>query len=172
MNPAMLIPLQLLLTVSLQVLFFQNLTLWNGWGILAFHALGILLLPLNTRPVVLLVVSALVGASVDFFAYGGGLFTSSAITMATFLPFINRLLAPREGYEVTDEPTIKSMGIQWFSVRTFAALSIHNLWLFSLEAGRWSLMFTGWGKALTSSFLGLFLFAAVLQLVQAKRKKR
>lgn len=172
MNPAMLIPLQLILTALLQVLFFQNLVLWSGWGIPLFHLLGLLLLPLNTRPIVLMMVSMLVGVGVDLFAYGGGIFASSAVTMAVCLPFINRLLAPREGYEVTDEPTIKSLGIQWFSVRTFAALLIHNLWMFSFEAGRWDLLLVGWGKAASSSALGLFVFVVTLLLVQAKGKKR
>lgn len=172
MNPALLIPLQLLLTCALQVLFFQNMALWEGYGILTFHTLGILLLPLNTRPIILMFVSATVGAVVDLFAFGGGLFTSSAVAMGLFLPFINRLLAPREGYEVTDEPSIKSMGIQWFSIRTIAALLIHNLWMFSLEAGRWNLILSGWGKAVTSTLLCWLLFAVVLQLVQAKGKKR
>jgi hypothetical protein len=88
------------------------------------------------------------------------------------LPFINRLLAPREGYEVTDKPIIQSMGIQWFSIRTIAALLIHNLWMFSMEAGRWELVLVGWGKAITSSLICWFLFAITLQLVQSKGKRR
>ena len=172
MNLALLIALQLLLTCALQVLFFQNMTFWDGWGIVIFHVLGILLLPLNTRPIVLMIISGIIGATVDFFAFGGGIFTSSAVAMALVLPFINRLLAPREGYEVTDKPIIQSMGIQWFSIRTIAALLIHNLWMFSMEAGRWELVLVGWGKAITSSLICWFLFAITLQLVQSKGKRR
>ena len=172
MNSALLIPLQLLFTCALQILFFQNMAFWDGYGVLIFHVLGILLLPLNTRPIVLMIVSGTVGATIDLFAYGGGLFTSSAVAMALVLPIINRLLAPREGYEVTDEPNIKSMGMQWFSARTIAALLVHNLWMFSMEAGRWELVPAGWGKAITSSLICWLLFAIVLQLVQAKGKRR
>ena len=172
MNSALLIPLQLALTCALQILFFQNMAFWDGWGILTFHLLGILLLPLNTRPVLLLLVSGTVGATIDIFAFGGGLFTSSAVAMALVLPFIDRLLAPREGYEVTDEPNIKSMGVQWFSIRTIAALAVHNLWMFSMEAGRWGLVLVGWGKAITSSLICWLLFVVVLQLAQSKGKKQ
>ena len=172
MNPAILIPIQLFLTGLIQILFFQNIVLWGGWGIPLFHLLGLLLLPLNTRPVVLMLIAMIMGVAVDFFAYGGGIFASSALTMAVCLPFINRVLAPREGYEVTDEPTIKSMGFRWYSTRTFTALLVHNLWMFSMEAGRLDLLLSGWGKSISSAALGLFLCSTVLQLVQAKRKKR
>ena len=52
---------------------------------------------------------------------------------------MNRLLAPREGYEVTDQPFISSMGVQWFAIRCLLLLTVHHLWMFGLEAGRWDL---------------------------------
>jgi hypothetical protein len=64
------------------------------------------------------------------------------------------------------------MGLQWFSARTIAALLVHNLWMFSMEAGRWELVTAGLGKAITSSLICWLLFAIVLQLVQTKGKRR
>ena len=104
-------------------------------------------------PLLLLVVAAGFGSIVDTATLEGGLFMSSAVLMALATPAVNRLLAPREGYEVTDQPTVSSMGVQWFAIRCLLLLTVHHLWMFGLEAGRWDLFPRAIGKALTSSTL-------------------
>ena len=97
---------------------------------------------------------------------------SSAVLMALATPAINRLLAPREGYEITDQPTLSSMGVQWFAIRCLLLLTIHHLWMFGLEAGRWDLIPRAIGKALTSSFLSTGAFVLILLLTRRQRSAR
>ena len=88
------------------------------------------------------------------------------------MPAINRLLAPREGYEVTDQPTVSAMGVQWFAIRCLLLLAVHHLWMFGLEAGRWDLIPRAIGKAFTSSILSTGLFLLVLLLTRRQRTTR
>jgi hypothetical protein len=119
-----------------------------------------------------LIISAFIGGVVDFATFEGGLFMSSALSMGLFIPLINRIMAPREGYEITDSPTIASMGIQWFVIRTWLLLVLHHLWMFTWEASRWDLVWVAWGKALVSATLTTALFALVMLLTQPRRKQR
>lgn len=172
MNSQLLTYGRILLPLAIHVLFFQYAALANGWWFLGFHLLGLLLLPLQSSPLILLLVAAGFGAVVDMASVEGGLFMSSAVLMALATPSVNRLLAPREGYEVTDQPTVASMGIQWFAIRAFLLLLVHHLWQFGLEAGRWDLLLRATGKALISSALTTAVFVLVMMLTQSQRRKR
>ena len=97
---------------------------------------------------------------------------SSAVFMGLFIPIVNRLLAPREGYEITDQPTISYMGSRWFIARALLLLFIHNVWMFSIEAGRWDLLLLAWGKATTSAVFTAAVFALTLLLTQRKVRSR
>jgi hypothetical protein len=154
------------------VLFFQYAAFAGGWWFIGLHLLGLLLLPLQSSPLLLLLVAAGFGGIVDMATFEGGLFMSSAVLMALATPAINRLLAPREGYEVTDQPTLSSMGVQWFAIRCLLLLTIHHLWMFGLEAGRWDLIPRAIGKALTSSFLSTGAFVLILLLTRRQRSAR
>jgi len=134
--------------------------------------LGLLLMPLQSSPLLLLLVAAGFGSIVDAATFEGGLFMSSAVLMALATPAVNRLLAPREGYEITDQPTLSSMGMQWFAIRCLLLLMIHHLWMFGLEAGRWDLIPRAIGKALTSSFLSTGAFVLILLLTRRQRSTR
>ena len=172
MNTRLAPYLRVILPLILQVVFFQYVSVGVGWWYLGFHLLGILLLPLQRSGLSILLFSAVFGAAIDFTCHGGGLFMSSAVLMGLFIPIVNRLLAPREGYEVSDQPTISLMGSRWFLVRTFLLLFIHNTWMFSIEAGRWDLLLLAWGKATASTLLTTVIFALTLLLTQRKTRSR
>jgi hypothetical protein len=172
MNSQLLTYGRVLLPLALHVLFFQYAALANGWWYVGFHLLGLLLLPLQSSPLLLLLVAAAFGATVDVASVEGGLFMSAAVLMALATPAVNRLLAPREGYDITDEPTLASMGIRWFAFRAFLLLLVHHLWQFGLEAGRWDLLLRASAKALISSTLTTAVFVLFMMLIQNQRRKR
>ncbi|MDA1335507.1 MAG: hypothetical protein O2818_01335 [Bacteroidetes bacterium] len=163
---------RIIIPVLLHLAFFQYVILANGWWFLGFHLLGMLLIPLQRSPLFILLLCGMVGALVDLAAYEGGLFMSSGLIMGLAIPVINRLMAPREGYENSDEPTIASMGLAWFIIRTATLLLIHHLWLFTWEASRWGLVFSAWGKAFTSSLFSTLAFALIVLLTQRQTKGR
>lgn len=172
MNAPLLTYGRVLLPLLLHVLFFQHATFAAGWWFFGFHLLGLLLIPLQASPLFLLIAGACFGAIVDAATLEGGLFMSSAVWMALAVPAVNRLLAPREGYEITDEPTVASMGVRWFAVRSLLLLFIHHTWMFVLEAGRWDLLGQAFGKVMTSTLFSTTAFLLVLLLTQSQRRKR
>ena len=172
MNNQVLTYARVIIPLGVHVLFFQEAAFAGGWWFIGLHLLGLLLLPLQSSPLLLLLVAAGFGGIVDMATLEGGLFMSSAVLMALATPAINRLLAPREGYEITDEPTVSSMGVQWFSVRCLLLLTIHHLWMFGLEAGRWDLIPRAVGKALTSSIFTTGAFVLILLLTRRQRSAR
>lgn len=163
---------QVILPLLLHVVFFQYIPLAQGWWYLGFHLLGLLLIPLQRAAGWILMISAGMGLIVDVATFEGGLFMSSAVVMGLFIPMVNRLLAPREGYEISDQPTIASMGMRWFVARTWLLLSIHHVWLFTWEASRWDMLPMAWGKAMTSATLTTGAFVIALLLTQRKKKIR
>jgi hypothetical protein len=172
MNNRILPYIQVLVPLLLQVAFFQYATQFQGWWYIGFHLLGLLLIPLQRAAGWVLIISGFIGMVVDLATFEGGLFMSSALFMGLFVPLINRVLAPREGYEITDQPTMASMGMQWFVARTWLLLALHHLWMFTWEASRWDLVWIAWGKALTSATLTTALFVLVMLLIQSRRKQR
>ncbi len=172
MNNQVLTYGRVLVPLVLHVLFFQYAAFAAGWWFVGLHLLGLMLMPLQSSPLLLLVVAAGFGSIVDTATLEGGLFMSSAVLMALATPAVNRLLAPREGYEVTDQPTVSSMGVQWFAIRCLLLLTVHHLWMFGLEAGRWDLIPRAIGKALISSTLSTGAFVLVLLLTRRQRSAR
>tara|TARA_B100001057_G_scaffold416978_1_gene435347 strand:+ start:528 stop:1046 length:519 start_codon:yes stop_codon:yes gene_type:complete len=172
MNKRLLSYVRVLVPLMLHVLFFQYATFASGWWFFGLHLLGLLLMPLQSPPIMLLLIAAAFGSVVDAANYEGGLFMSSCVFMALLMPAINRLLAPREGYEVTDQPTVSSMGAQWFTIRCLLLLSIHHLWMFGLEAGRYDLIPQAIGKALASSLLSTGAFLVILLLTRRNPNTR
>jgi len=164
--------LTLIFAWILQVLCFQYLVLGNGWFLPTFHLYGLVLLPLTWSPLSVLLICGLTGALLDATTLGSGVFTSSALFLGFCIPGVNRLLMPREGYEALGQGTLQTHGFQWFSTRSLLLLSAHNLWMFSLEAGRWGLLLEGCGKALTSALLTWGLFLTASYVTQSKRRKR
>lgn len=163
---------RLLLALGLQVFCFQYLVIGNGWGYPTFHLYGLLLLPLVMRKIPLMIIAFGTGLIADMATTSAGLHTASALVMAAMLPLINRLFAPREGYDVLDHGQLHQHGFRWFASRTFAAVWIHNIWLFLLEAGRFNLSGIALGKATTSALLTTAIFIAVQALQFSKRSRR
>ncbi|MBO75238.1 MAG: hypothetical protein CMD33_08195 [Flavobacteriales bacterium] len=172
MNDQMLTYGRVLIPLVIHVLFFQHAAFAAGWWFVGLHLLGLLLMPLQSSPLLLLVVAAGFGSTVDAVSFEGGLFMSSAVFMALAIPTVNRLLAPREGYEITDHPTVSSMGLQWFALRCLLLLSVHHLWMFGLEAGRWDLIPRAIGKAMVSSLLSTGAFVLILLLTRRQQTTR
>jgi hypothetical protein len=156
----------------LQVVCFQYLVLGNGWFLPTFHLYGLLLLPLTWSPLAILLICGLTGALLDMATLGGGVFTSSALLLGLCIPGVNRLLVPREGYEAMEQGSLQLHGFQWFSTRALLLVVAHNLWMFTVEAGRWGLMLEGWGKAITSALFTWALFLMASYITQSKRRQR
>lgn len=132
MNVILMNSLRLVLMVLLQALIFNQLEI--GLGILPMVApLFLMLLPFNTRPVVLLLLAFLMGVLIDTFSNTAGLHTSALLTFALFRPIVFKSFSPRDGYDNSKIPSINEMGNRWFLYTFGILLAIHHLWFFIVE---------------------------------------
>jgi hypothetical protein len=103
---------------------------------------------------------------------GGGLWTSSGLLFGALLGLVNRLLAPREGYELDSRPTTEDQGWGWFITRALILVVAHDLWRFGLEAGRWGLRWQTMPMAITSALATTTLIVLIHMLFRGNRRTR
>tara|TARA_B100000508_G_C11465858_1_gene282511 strand:- start:58642 stop:59157 length:516 start_codon:yes stop_codon:yes gene_type:complete len=161
---------RMLLFIIAQGLIFGQLEF--GWGIHPMvYPLFILMLPFDTRPVVLMVVAFFTGLGVDFFMNTFGLHASAALLIAYIRPELFRLFSPRDGYDSLKEPSMSEWGVKWFIQVAGITIVIHHVWFFLLEYFKWS----AWTEILQSSILSsivtLVIFIVIQVLFFKKPKK-
>ena len=115
-----------------QVLILNQIEI--GYGIqLMIYPLFIFLLPVEMSIIVLMILAFVIGLTIDALSNTYGLHASSLLVFAYARPFIFKIFAPRDGYDVLQETNIFVMSNSWF-LKTFGILlAIHHLWFFSLE---------------------------------------
>ena len=158
-----------ILLVLLQVLIVQNIYL-STYIILLPYILFIILLPFETHKLLLLLVSFVLGCTIDFFHDSSGLHASACTLMAFARYYVLKYMSPREGYEATLKPTVDDMGLQWFITYAGSLVLIHHFFFFYLEVFRFSEFFRTLLRVILSS-IGTFVFIYLIQfLFYTKRK--
>lgn len=154
------------------VIFLQGLILNNvelfGYVTPYVYPLFILLLPLETNPVLVLGFSFALGFFVDMFSLTWGMHTSSAVFLAFLRPYILRLLSPRDGYLFGVNPDLSNMGVSWFVSYASICLLSHHLFLFYVEVFQFEEFFFTFWRALLSSVFSLVLII-LLQMISYRQ---
>ncbi|RFC54141.1 rod shape-determining protein MreD [Brumimicrobium aurantiacum] len=161
--------IRLIIFVLAQGLIFGQLSF--GYGIHPMiYPLFILMLPFDTRPVVLMILAFIAGIGIDFFMNTFGLHASASVLIAYLRPAIFRQFAPRDGYDVLKEPIAREWGYPWFIKVSLLTIIVHHLWFFSLEYFKWS----SWNdillNTLSSSLITLIIFILIQVLFFKKSK--
>lgn len=120
--------------VLLQGLILTNVNLFSGNMLPYFYIYFILMLPLRSPPVLVLILSFVMGTSIDIFYNTVGMHASASLVIGFLRYFLIRTLAPRDSYDLLDRPTIYSMGLGWYLRYAIILVVIHHLWLLSLDA--------------------------------------
>jgi len=110
------------------------------------------------------------GVTTDYFYNTMGIHTAACVLITYLRPFIVRFLTPRGGYEQNVEPTLKSMGLEWFIVYSSIFILIHHIALFYIEASEISLFFFTFGKVIMSSLFTLIILIVTQYLFYSPRK--
>ncbi len=161
MNQLIRNTVRLFIFVLAQGLIFSQLNF--GYGIHPMiYPLFILLLPFDTKPIVLMLFAFVVGIGVDFFTNTFGLHASAAVLIAYLRPTILRQFAPRDDYDVLKEPTANEWGYAWFVKVAGIAVLIHHLWFFSLEYFKIS----AWKEILINTILSSIVTLIIFILIQ------
>ena len=132
--------IRFILFVLIQVLVFNQLEI--GFDIHPMvYPLFIMLLPFNLPTISLLLIAFLMGFFIDVFSNTGGLHASSLLVFAFFRPLIFNTFSPRDGYDLSKEPSIYDMGSRWFINCFGILLIIHHSWFFFLEVFKFNELF-------------------------------
>jgi len=153
--------IRLIVFVLAQGLIFGQINF--GYGVHPMvYPLFILMLPFETRPVVIMLLAFLAGIGIDFFMNTFGLHASAAVFIAYLRPAIFRQFAPRDGYDILKEPIAREWGYSWFIKVSIISIFLHHLWFFSLEYFKWS----AWKDILLSTLLSSSITLIIFILIQ------
>ena len=148
--------IRFILLILLQIFIFNNIQ-FNGYINPYFYILFIILLPFETPGWILLILSFLLGFTIDIFSQTLGIHASACVFMAFFRPTVLRMLTPRDEYEIGTFPRIYYYGFRWFLKYTAALVFIHHLFLFYIEIFTLSDFFLTLLRAILSSIFSISL---------------
>lgn len=132
---------RILFLILLQSVVVSRMLLVDGLILPWIYIFGILMLPFATPRWLVLLISFTVGLIMDYFSGPLGLHTTACVTLGFAQPLVQRFLAPREGYETTQRPTLQRMGLAWYITYAGVLTLIHHGWLFFMEAYSFSNFF-------------------------------
>jgi rod shape-determining protein MreD len=155
--------------VLLQILILNNIQL-SGYLNPLLYVLFILMLPFQTPDWLVLVLSFAIGITMDMFSNTGGLHAAATVFMAFLRQPILKYIAPREGYDSNQQPTLHQFGIGWFFTYAGFLVLIHHLLLFFMETFSFAHFFSTFFRAIASSLFTLTLIF-ISQFFFEKRRK-
>jgi uncharacterized integral membrane protein len=162
--------IRFVLLVLLQVLIVQNIHL-GAYVILFPYILFILLLPFETPKLLVMLLAFFTGLVIDMFYDTAGVHAAVCTLIGYSRHYVLKVLAPREGYDAVQSPTIQSMGAVWFTTYSATIIFIHHLFFFYLEIFRFSEFFTTLLRVFLST-IGTFAFVYVIQFLFYKSTKK
>jgi rod shape-determining protein MreD len=133
----------------------QGLILKNvepGYYINPFlYVLFIIQLPFEAPAWIVMVASFILGLSVDSFYHTPGMHMAACTFAGWIRPKILRFMAPRDGYEFGQQPTMQDMGRAWFLTYAVLIIVLHHFVLFYLEMFSFREFFSTFLRVLISS---------------------
>jgi len=149
-------PLQFIFFVLVQVLVLNNIQ-FSSFVNPFLYILFLLWLPLEIPNFLLMLLAFLLGLSIDFFSGTLGMHASASVFLAFCRPFILKTIAPRDGYESNQIPSMNHMGFRWFLSYAALLTFLHHFFLFFVEVFRFSDFFYTLGRASASTIFSLIL---------------
>jgi hypothetical protein len=132
-----------------QVMLFRQLVLFNTAFCFVYVAF-ILLLPIETNPMMLMLTGFLLGFGIDIFYDSLGLHALSLVFVAYLRNYWLGTITPQGGYDAGQGPTMAVNGVQWFMVYAIPLVFIHHAVLFFAEAGGFGIFWFTMSKVMTS----------------------
>ncbi len=124
-------PLLFVVVVLLQVLIFNQIHL-GGFLNPFLYVLFILLLPLSTPRYLVLILSFILGMTIDWFSNSPGLHASASVLMGYMRSPVIGLITMKES-DQSDYPGLRQTGWGWFLTYSAMLVLIHHFFLFFVE---------------------------------------
>lgn len=132
-----------------QVMLFRQLVLFDTAFCFLYVAF-ILLLPIETNPIILMFTGFLLGFFIDIFYDSLGLHALSLVLVAYLRNYWLATITPQGGYDAGQGPTLAVNGLQWFMVYSIPLVFVHHAVLFFAEAGGFGIFWFTMSKVMTS----------------------
>jgi len=159
-----------LFLVFLQGLILNDINLLQGMAIPYLYILFILMLPMETPRWLELILGLILGLSIDMFTNTIGIHASACLFLAFLRPVYLAAIAPRDGYEFGQQPTISDQGLSWFLKYASVLVLAHHFWLFYVEVYSFKGFFTTFLRVILSSAFTLTLVVLSQYLVFNKKR--
>lgn len=125
----------LIVGIEIFVLKRVDLTFGNfNYIHLFIHPYLLLTLPINFNKYFLLLYAFVLGMIIDMFLGTYGIHAASLLIVGILRPVVYRVFQPREGYTLTEQPSIDRLGFTWMISTTAILLLAFCFFLFSVEA--------------------------------------
>jgi rod shape-determining protein MreD len=155
--------------VLLQGIILNDLNLFEGMAIPYLYVLFILLLPIETPRWLELLLGLFCGLAIDMFTNTVGIHASACVFLAYVRPLYMKAIAPRDGYEFGQRPSIPDLGFVWFFKYAAVLILLHHTWLFFVEVYSFKGFFTTLLRILLSTIFTLSLAILSQYLVFTRR---
>jgi rod shape-determining protein MreD len=159
-------PVMFAVLALLQVLLLNQIHL-GGFLNPYMYILFILLLPISMQRYQVLLLSFLIGITIDWFSNTLGLHAASALLIGFLRSPVMKLTTIRE-IEQSDYPGLKQTGIKWFLTYVSVLVVIHHLFLFYLEVFTFDNFFRTLLRTLISSVFTIIIIVLSQYLVFRK----
>ncbi len=124
-------PVMFVVLVLIQVLIFNQVH-FGGFLNPFIYVLFILLLPLSMPRYAVLLLSFLLGITIDWFSNSPGLHASATVLMGFFKSPVVNLISLKES-DQSDFPGLQQTGWRWFLTYAAILVIIHHFFLFYIE---------------------------------------
>ena len=124
-----------IILVLVQVIVLNKIEFgdWTPYFNAFVYVMFILTLPFETPLWGLLLLSFLLGLSVDIFQGTYGMHASACLVAAFVRPAVLKTMSSTDEYEFRNVPTVQVMGLSWYVVYASVICLIHHLWLYLIE---------------------------------------
>lgn len=153
--------------VLLQIMVFNNIN-FSGHINPYLYIMFVIALPFNVSKSGVLVLSFLIGLTIDLFVYTPGINAAATVFLGFSRNAILPFLEPRDGYEPGTHPSVAQYGWIWFMRYAIILVLLHHLALFFLDA--FSLKNAG-STILNSLYSSVFTLILII-LTQSTSSKR
>lgn len=155
--------------IFVQALVLNHINL-GGYINPYLYVLFILMLPFDTPSWIVLVASFTLGIGVDIFSDSYGMHAAAATFAGYSRPLVLGVIKPRDGYEFSNKPTIRDMGMVWYIAYASILVFLHHFVFFYIEIFRFSEFFSVLLRIILSTLFTM-LIIILSQLLFSKPRK-